>query len=51
MMARNTGSPASVINESLTLTANMNAAIKTRFTISRIKLIIPLDNTSETELT
>ncbi|MND05900.1 hypothetical protein D3C83_269550 [compost metagenome] len=51
MMPRKTGNPASVMSESRTSTANMNAAMKIRFNISRIKLMIPLDSTSETELT
>ncbi|MNV44042.1 hypothetical protein D3C71_1357860 [compost metagenome] len=51
MMPRKTGRPARMTSESRTSTANMKAAIKIRFTISRIKLIMPLESTSETELT
>ncbi|MNF11234.1 hypothetical protein D3C80_2124040 [compost metagenome] len=45
------GRPPMMMSDSRASTANMNAAMKIKFKISRMKLIIPFDKTSDTEFT
>jgi len=51
MNAANSGRPARMTSDRRASTANMNAAMNIRLSSSRIRLMMPLDRTSDTALT